>query len=118
MFEIEKGQAFTETYIVTERVYNGFIDVYDDKNPLHTDLDFAINKGFDGCVMFGNILNGFLSNFIGERLPMKNVIIHSQHIKFLKPVYLDDQLLLKIHVKDIVESVNVVKFDFYFEKNV
>jgi acyl-CoA thioesterase FadM len=64
--------------------------------------------------MHGNILNGFLSCFIGEALPVKNVMIHSQEINYKKPVYMNDTLKLKAAVKEIHESVNAVVFKFSF----
>ena len=89
---MQKGDVFKTTFKVTEQVYNGFISLFHDKNPLHTNADFAIKKGFESRVMHGNILNGFVSYFIGECLPIKNVIIHTQEIKYVQPVYLNDEL--------------------------
>ena len=52
---------YEHTFKVSDEVYEGFIDVFKDTNPLHTDEAFARAKGFKGRVMHGNILNGFLS---------------------------------------------------------
>lgn len=109
-----KGQTFESKFQVTENVYRGFIEIFRDKNPLHTDEDFAKSKNFRGRVMHGNILNGFLSYFIGECLPLKNVIIHSQEIQYKNPVYLGDQLNFTAEISDIFESVNAIEFKFKF----
>lgn len=100
---------------VTEEVYNSFQLCSKDKNPLHTDEAFALSKGFTSCVMYGNILNAFLSYFIGECLPTKDVIIHSQEIQYKNPVYLNDQLNLQYVVDELYESVNVVIFKYKFK---
>ena len=110
-----EGDKFEEKFIVNDYVYNGFISLFDDKNPLHTDEAFALDKGFKGKVMHGNILNGFLSRFIGECLPVKNVIIHSQEIQYKKPVYLNDELFFEAQVTGVYESVAVVEFKFNFK---
>ena len=117
---IPVGTRFERTFTVTPEIHGGFIALFGDSNPLHTDTDFALSKGFTGKVMHGNILNGFLSYFIGECLPMKNVIIHGQEIKYSKPVYLNDALVLKAKVDEVFESVSTMVFSFYFEnaKNV
>lgn len=112
-----KGDKFFETFVVSDNVYNGFIALFKDLNPLHTDNEFAVLKGFQGKVMHGNILNGFLSYFIGEGLPNKNVIIHTQSIKFLLPVYLGDVLNFYAEIVDFFESVNTIEFKFQFENN-
>lgn len=110
----KEGDAFTETYTVSEAVYYGFIDIFKDENPLHTQNEFAIKKGFKAKVMHGNILNGFLSHFVGECLSTKEVIIHSQEIQFKKPVYLHDELMFKANVSGVFESVHAIEFKFNF----
>ena len=63
---------------------------------MHVDLEFAQNYGYSSVVMHGNILNGFISYFIGEELPVKEIVILSQDIKFNNPVYLNDILQLNV----------------------
>jgi len=109
------GDSFEENFVVSIEVYNGFIQIFKDRNPLHSIENFAIEKGFKGMVMHGNILNGFLSFFVGECLPTKNVIIHSQEIQFKNAVYLNDNLKLKVSIIGIYESVNAVEFKFDFK---
>ena len=111
----KKGEQFTREFVVSENVYNSFIETFGDRNPLHTDEAFAKSKGFKGRVMHGNILGGFLSYFIGECLPLKNVIIHSQEIKYFKPVYLGETVFFTAEVNDVYESVNTIEFKFIFE---
>lgn len=107
--------TFEELFVVNKETYEGFINVFKDKNPLHTNEQFAIDKGFDGVVMHGNILNGLLSYFIGERLPTKDVIIHSQEIQFKNAVYLNDELQFHAEVIGMYESVNAVEFKYSFK---
>lgn len=114
MMPFSTGEIFTRKFIVTSSVYQGFIRTFEDRNPLHTDKDYATSMGFKNIVMHGNILNGFISYFIGECLPSKNVIIHSQEINFSGPVYMGDILTFEAKVDSIHESVNAVTFDFIF----
>ena len=109
--------TFTEQFTVTNEIYHGFISLFKDQNPLHTEAKFAGEKGFKSEVMHGNILNGFLSYFIGEGLPVKNVIIHSQEIQYKNPVYLNDTLDFKATVTGFYESVNAVEFKFDFKNS-
>jgi 3-hydroxybutyryl-CoA dehydratase len=108
------GDTFAQSFTVSEPTYNGFVELFKDRNPLHTDTDFAAAKGFKSKVMHGNILNGFLSFFIGECLPTKDVIIHAQEIQFKNPVYLGDELQFKAVIEGFYESVGVVEFKFDF----
>jgi 3-hydroxybutyryl-CoA dehydratase len=114
---MKTGDNFTTHFLITEDIYEGFIQLFNDKNPLHTNEQFAIDKGFKGKVMHGNILNGFLSYFIGEWLPEKNVIIHSQEIQYKNPVYLNDELQFSANISGIYQSVNVIEFKFTFKNS-
>ena len=114
---LKKGDTFNLMFLVSEDVYQGFRKIFKDENPLHTNADFAIAKGFKGKVMHGNILNGFLSYFIGECLPVKNVIIHSQAINFKNAVYLNEELQFKAEVSGIYESVNAIEFKYDFKNS-
>ncbi|HEV8079378.1 MAG TPA: MaoC/PaaZ C-terminal domain-containing protein [Chitinophagaceae bacterium] len=111
------GDKIKLSFVVNETAYKGFISIFKDNNPLHTSKEYAISKGFKECVMHGNILNGFLSYFIGECLPTKDVIIHSQKIDFSKPVYLNDVLEFEAEVDEVFESVKVTRFKFYFKNS-
>ncbi len=112
---MKKGDQFSHQFLVTDKIYNGFIELFNDRNPLHTDAQFSSAKGFKSEVMHGNILGGFISYFIGEGLPIKNVIIHSQEIKYFKPVYRDTPLLFSAVIEEMHESMGVIEFKFIFE---
>jgi 3-hydroxybutyryl-CoA dehydratase len=109
------SDTFLEKFIVTDETHSEFIRLFKDENTLHTDEAFAKNKGFEGRVMHGNILNGFISYFIGECLPTKDIIIHSQEIQYKNAVYLNNELLFTAEVIGIYESVNSVEFKFSFK---
>ncbi len=111
---MQTGEQFTEQFKITSFVYEGFIQLFNDRNTLHTNDAFAQKQGFSDKVMHGNILNGFLSYFVGECLPLKNVIIHTQQIQFKHPVFLDDELQLDAEVSGVFDSVNAVEMKFKF----
>lgn len=109
-----KGDKFSSSFQVSAQVQDDFMLLFKDRNILHVDDVYAKSKGFEGKVMQGNILNGYLSYFIGEMLPVKNVVIHSQQIKFSNPVYQNSILTFEAEVKDVYNSVGVVEFEYSF----
>ena len=111
---LPKGAKFSRQFVVSQSVYDGFIQTFNDRNPYHVSDDAAREKGFAEKIMHGNILNGFLSYFIGECLPVKAVVIQSQEIKFHKPVYLNDTVTLHAEVADFHESVLTAEISFNF----
>lgn len=108
------GEKFNQLFIISEATFKGFGHLFNDRHPLHTDEQFAIEKGFKGKIMHGNILSGFLSHFIGECLPTKDIIIHSQEIQFKNAVYLNDELQFKAVINSIYDQLNVIEFKFDF----
>lgn len=100
--------------MVSADIHQGFIATFGDRHPLHTDADYAITRGFRSQVMHGNILNGFLSYFVGECLPDREVMILAQEIKYQRPVYLEDRLTLNVEVRDVHQSVGVIELDCKF----
>jgi 3-hydroxybutyryl-CoA dehydratase len=114
---MKKGDKFEIDFIITNQVYDLFVSTFNDKNPLHISDEFAKQNGFKSKVMHGNILNGFVSYFVGECLPIKNVIIQTQEIKYFKPSYLNDNLKYEAEICDVFDSVNSIEIKFVF-KNV
>ena len=113
---VEKSQKLEVRYQVTPEVYDHFQQMTSDLNPLHTDVDFARRKGFPERVMYGNILNGFISHFVGMALPSPDVMIQTQDIQFRKPVYLGDEILLKSEIQDVSEAVRIINYKLKFYK--
>lgn len=116
IFEIWGG--VTKSFTVTSDVYEAFQKCSGDMNPLHTDETFAVRKGFPHCVMYGNILNGFVSMLIGMCLPIKNIMITAQDIKFKNPVFMNDILEARMLVAGVFESVNIVELKFAFKNEI
>lgn len=111
---MKKGDVFIKSFLITEDIYLNFISLFKDNNPLHTNLVFAKSKGFDKVVMHGNILNGFISYFIGECLPTKNVILIKQEINYRQPFFIDDKLTFESQISDVYTSVGMVSFKYKF----
>jgi len=80
--------------------------------------NFSISKGFKLKVIHGNIQNCFLSYFVGEIFPIKEVVILSQSIKFKNPVYENDTLTLESNVINYVESMKVYEIKFKFKNSI
>jgi 3-hydroxybutyryl-CoA dehydratase len=42
------GDKYEENFIVSDEIYSGFISLFNDKNPLHTNDQFANINGLKG----------------------------------------------------------------------
>ncbi len=112
--ELFKDYKIVIPFQITNDIYKSFQLCSGDMNPLHTDLEFAKQKGFKTCVMYGNILNGFVSYAVGMKLPTPDVMIQTQDILFKNPVFMNEKLEMTIETYEVHESVNVVMFKFKF----
>lgn len=112
----EKSANILYAYKVTPEVYYSFQRCSNDYNPLHTDEAFAERKGFDGRVMYGNILNAFVSHFVGMLLPCREVMIQTQDINYHKPVYLNDVIQLEAGIDTVSEAVNIINYKLKFRR--
>lgn len=112
----EKSANIQYLYQVTPEVYYSFQRCSNDYNPLHVDKAFAEEKGFQDRVMYGNILNAFVSHFVGMLLPTRNVMIQSQDINFHNPVYLNDLIQLEVGIDTVSEAVNIINYKLKFKK--
>ncbi|KPK90643.1 hypothetical protein AMJ80_08150 [bacterium SM23_31] len=93
--DIEVGREALFTRTVTEQDIDRFAEITGDYNPLHFDDDYARREQFDGRILPGLLTASFISRLIGMLLPGKQALYLSQEIKFVKPVYTGDTLLIK-----------------------
>jgi len=92
---------------VTADMLTQFCKMTGDVNPLHTDEDFAKEKGYASNVAYGMLTASFLSTLAGVYLPGERSLIHSVESKFTKPVYVGDILTVSGQVMECNEMFSV-----------
>lgn len=98
--EIEIGTDVTFEYELTKQKMAKFLEITEDINPLHCDLDYAKEKGYPENVVYGMLTSAILSTLAGVYLPGEHSLIHGVEINFVKPVFLS-RCPLKINAKVI-----------------
>lgn len=106
--------TFKTELAITENVLSVFGELSKDYNPLHTNKEFSAKKGFSDKVAYGNILSLMISKLVGMDLWSQDVMLVSQTVNYLQPVYVGDTILLSASVKYISESVNIVELKLSF----
>jgi acyl dehydratase len=106
--DLAEGMQVERSYTVTPLVYENFLRAFDDRSPIHVDADYAVLAGFDGPVMHGTILNGFVSHFVGMVFPGANSLLLSVNLRYASPTYLGDTLELRAKCAQKVDSQRVV----------
>ncbi len=97
---INKSAVF-EVVVSDEDVQN-FAKLTGDFNPLHIDQEYAVNTNFEGQVVHGALLVGYISRLLGMHIPGEKCIINNFTVKLSNPVYVGS----KIEVSGSVKQFN------------
>lgn len=92
--DISVGMKETFSVTITEEMMQKFFDITSDENPLHMSDDFARGRGFDNKVVYGMLTASMISTLGGCYLPGKYCLIQGVEIKFAKPVFVGDELVI------------------------
>ncbi len=106
--ELAEGQTRERDYVITPAVYEHFLGAFDDRSPIHVDAVYARNAGFEGPVMHGAILNGFVSHFVGMEFPGANSLLLTVDLRFSQPSYLNDSLRLQAKIAQKLDAQQVI----------
>ena len=92
------GQRATLTRVITADLVERFAALTGDTNPLHLDEAFARQTRFGRRIAHGVLGLALISAVLGTQLPGPGAIYLEQYIRFLRPVYLDDQITAEVEV--------------------
>ena len=113
---IEIGARHIEKYQITQGVYDHFLALSQDQNPIHISDEEAKQRGFAAKVMHGGILHGFLSHFVGMCFPGRQSLLLKTDLRYANPCFLDDQLLLEAVVSQKTEAAKVLMLNLKFRR--
>jgi len=96
--KIEIGQKASIKKAFSETEIQLFVELSLDSNPVHLDEEFAKNSIFGKRIVHGFLYASLISGVIGTKLPGPGAIYLSQELKFLRPVYLDEEVTVEVVV--------------------
>lgn len=100
---------------VTEEMMEHFLQITGDRNPLHTDAEYAVTRNYADRVVYGMLTSSFYSTLAGVYLPGKYSLIHSVESKFLRPVYVGDTLMVSGTVKEKEDAYRMLILNLLIE---
>jgi 3-hydroxybutyryl-CoA dehydratase len=112
--DLHVGMVAEENYLISSKIYEGFLSTFEDYSPIHIDENEAHERGFAGRVMHGAILNGFLSHFVGMTLPGAESLLLSADIRYLSPSYLGDKIRLRGEIMQKLDTHRVIVLNAQF----
>lgn len=103
---IEVNQVFTHQFQFSQQEVNQFAEVTGDKNPVHTDADYAAKTMFKRPIMHGMLGASLFSKVFGTLFPGEGTIYLKQTLNFLKPMYVDTAYDAIFTVKEVLKDKN------------
>lgn len=106
--ELYIGMCHEEVqHISTNDVLN-FAKVSKDANPLHLDEEFVKNTIFKKPIVHGMLIGAFFSKVIATDLPGAGSVYINQDLTFLKPIYHNCDITIKVVVVELKEAKKIV----------
>ncbi len=85
-----------------------FSELSGDRNPLHTDAAYAAHTRFGRPIVHGMLLGILCSALVGMHLPGKRCLYLGQTLRFKKPVYAGDRVVVAGTVWSISPATRVL----------
>jgi acyl dehydratase len=97
---LKKGQKWAINRRFSQEEVLLFARLSGDNNPLHHDLEFCKTTIFKQPICHGMLGASLFSNLLGNNI--KGSIYISQTLKFLRPVYIDEDIQAILIIRDIM----------------
>lgn len=93
---------------ITDKSIQSFAEATGDFNPIHFDDKVAQDQGFDRRIAHGMLIGSFVSSLLANQLPGPGTIYLGQTFKFMGPVYVNDEIQIRIEVIKIRDDKPII----------
>jgi 3-hydroxybutyryl-CoA dehydratase len=111
------GQSFSTRRRITAEMVDSFANLTGDRNPVHTDEEFARKSRFGRRIAHGMLSVGIISAILGNEFPGPGSIYMKQEVRFLKPIFLEEEVLITIEILEIKVEKKRLSVRTTVEKN-
>lgn len=102
--EIKIGDHYSICFLISEKMIKDFATITGDKNPIHLDNEFAKKTIFKKRIAQGFLVGSLISSVLGNHFPGNGTIYLSQSLRFVKPVFINDKIKVRIDVIEITKN--------------
>ena len=99
--DIKVGQKVKFFKTFRQEDVEKFSEISGDNNPVHLDVNYASKTIFKKRVVHGFLTASLISAAIGTKLPGPGSIYLNQSLKFLAPVFPDEEVIVELTIKKI-----------------
>ena len=108
---LDVGKTYETTITITEEMVQHFAHATGDYNPIHMDEAYARGTIFKKRVAHGMLHAGLISGIVGTRFPGAGTIYLAQTLRFLKPVFIGDEITYRLQVLEYRKERNRVRLE-------
>tara|TARA_B110000116_G_C16796135_1_gene566849 strand:- start:1072 stop:1476 length:405 start_codon:yes stop_codon:yes gene_type:complete len=117
--KLKVGDFYEEDFIITQEMVNKFSELSSDKNPLHTDKEFAKKTRFKKPIVHGLFSVTSFGKVMGSKFPGSGSIHVGQNLSFKKPLYPDKKYYVRVELIKIIKDKHfgIFKTQIFDQKN-
>ncbi len=97
-------KIYQDTHIIDKSLVLQFTSVTKDFNPIHWNEEFCLKTYYKKPIAPGAITTSLLHTLLAKNMP--GVVLVNEEIHYLKPVFIDDELVLTITISDLYKKGN------------
>ncbi len=109
--KVETGAVYTHEFSFTQEEVNRFAEITGDRNPIHTDADYAAGTMFKKPIMHGFLGGAIFSKVFGTLFPGEGTIYLKQSMAFVKPMFVDMKYVATFTVKEVIGEKHRAQID-------
>ncbi len=98
---IKAGDTYTHDVTFKQADVAMFAEISGDNNPVHIDPEYAATTIFKRPIVHGFFSGAVFSKVFGTLFPGQGTIYLYQDMKFLAPVYVEQQYIAKFEVESV-----------------
>lgn len=102
--DIDEGLEYSFEASFSKEEIESYAKLSGDFNPLHVNKDYAVEQGFQDQVAHGLLTSSLFSRLIGMHIPGDKALILESQLKFRKPVYPEESLIVHGKVNSVSEG--------------
>ena len=117
--DVKEGDEAEIIHVITIQDVDIFAELTGDINPLHMDESYAATTSLRKRVVHGMLSASFISTIIGTRLPGAGALWYEQHLRFLLPVRIGEEIKVtaKVKHKSTAQRILTIETNVYGEGN-
>jgi acyl dehydratase len=106
------GLTAARRYEFTAQRVGEFADLVEDPAPVHSDENFAKQRGFGGRIVHGLFVQSIISGMLGNDVPGANSVINNLSMKMHNPVLVGECVDYRVEIVALTAAVRAVSINF------